>query len=88
AGAPLRRPGALAWLPPRLPGLSPSLGEQPFLAGDRFPAGDLLMSTVLRILPDETAKHANLAAYVARCTARPAFSRALSAQLGDFRQAA
>ncbi|MGE3249250.1 MAG: glutathione S-transferase family protein [Hyphomonadaceae bacterium] len=86
--AKLRRPGALEFLHKRLTGLSNSLGEKPFLDGDRFTAGDLLMSTVLRILPDETAKHANLAAYVARCTARPAFSRALSAQLGDFRQAA
>ena len=29
-----------------------------------------------------------LAAYVERCTARPAFQRAIDAQLGDFRQAA
>jgi glutathione S-transferase len=29
-----------------------------------------------------------LTAYVERCTARPAFKRALAAQLGDFRQVA
>jgi glutathione S-transferase len=29
-----------------------------------------------------------LQAYVARCTARPAFQRALAAQMADFRQVA
>lgn len=84
----LRRPGAVEFLQKRLAGLSKALGDKTHLDGDHFTAGDLLMSTVLRILPDETGKHANLAAYVARCTARPAFKRALDAQLGDFRQAA
>jgi glutathione S-transferase len=46
------------------------------------------MATVLRILESETAKHANLAAYLKRCTARPAFQRALAAQMGDFKAAA
>lgn len=86
--AKLRRPGAVEFLHKRLKGLSTSLSEKPFLDGDQFTAGDLIMSTVLRILPDETAQHANLAAYVARCTARPAFRRALAAQIGDFRKAA
>jgi glutathione S-transferase len=39
-------------------------------------------------MPELTNAHANLAAYVERCTARPAFQRALAAQLGDFKQAA
>ncbi|MBI1188981.1 MAG: glutathione S-transferase family protein [Alphaproteobacteria bacterium] len=86
--AKLRRPGALEFMHKRLAGLSASLGDKAFLDGDRFTAGDLLMSTVLRILPGETARHANLASYVERCTARPAFKRALDAQLGDFKQAA
>ena len=29
-----------------------------------------------------------LAAYLERCTARPAFKRAIDAQIGDFRKAA
>ncbi len=90
AWAPLRRPSAEAFLQQRLRGLAAALGDKPFLDGDRFTAGDLLMSTVLRIL-DMTAvmpETPALAAYVARCTARPAFGRALAAQLADFREAA
>ena len=47
-----------------------------------------MMSTILRILPEITARHAPLEQYVARCTARPAFQRALDAQIGDFEEAA
>ena len=36
----------------------------------------------------ELLTEANLRAYLERCTARPAFRRALDAQLGDFREAA
>jgi len=48
------------------------------------------MSSVLRILQntDIVARDARLAAYVERCIARPAFKRALDAQLGDFAEAA
>jgi len=86
--AKLRRPGALEFAHKRLTGLSAALGDKSFLDGERFTAGDLMMATVLRILEDETAKHPNLAAYVKRCTERPAFQRALAAQLGDFKAAA
>lgn len=86
--AKLRRPGALEFLHKRLKGLSDSLGEKPYLDGDHFTAGDLMMTTVLRIREDITADYPNLNAYVARCTARPAFQRALAAQIGDFRKAA
>ena len=88
--AKLRRPSAEAFLRHRLGSLSKALGDKPFLDGDRFTAGDLMMSTVLRILhyTDIVASDQRLAAYVARCTARPAFQRALDAQLGDFQQAA
>jgi glutathione S-transferase len=74
----------------RLSALSKSLGDKPFLDGDRFTAGDLMMTTVLRILEntDEVSNDERLSAYVERCTARPAFKRALSAQLGDFRTTA
>jgi glutathione S-transferase len=70
--------------------LSESLGDQPFLDGGRFTAGDLMMTTVLRILAHTNilSRDARLAAYVEPCTGRPAFTRALDAQMGDFRTAA
>ena len=88
--AKLRRPSAEGFVRHRLRSLSRSLGDKPYLDGDRFTAGDLMMSTVLRILhhTDIVTSDQRLAAYVERCTARPAFRRALDAQLGDFRQAA
>jgi glutathione S-transferase len=58
--------------------------------GDGFTAGDLMMTTVLRILKhtDIVTSDKRLAAYIDRCTARPAFKRAFDAQVGDFREAA
>jgi len=86
----LRRPDALAFLNNRLAALSRTLGEKPFLDGERFSAGDLMMATVLRILDgtDIVRGDKRLSAYIDRCTARPAFQRALAAQLGDFQDAA
>lgn len=88
--AKLRRPGALAFLQRRLSALSASLGDRTYLDGDRFTAGDLMMAAVLRILhyTDVVTSDQRLKAYVERCTARPAFKRALDGQLGDFREAA
>ena len=73
----------------RLSALSKSLGDKPYLDGDRFTAGDL-MTTVLLILKhtDMVTSEKRLVAYVERCTARPAFRRAFDAQIGDFRKAA
>ena len=85
--AKLRRPSATAFAKRRLASLASSLGDKPYLDGDRFTAGDLMMTTVLRIKP-ELVEDPRLQAYVERCTARPAFQRALAAQLGDFSQAA
>jgi glutathione S-transferase len=50
----------------------------------------VIMTTVLRILKhtDIVTSDKRLAAYVERCTARPAFKRAFDAQIGDFRHAA
>ena len=86
--AKLRRPGAVDFAKRRLAGLSKSISDKPYLDGNRFTAGDLMMATVLRIMPELTNEHANLAAFVQRCTARPAFKRAYDAQIGDFKQAA
>jgi glutathione S-transferase len=86
----LRRPGAVQFVQRRLSALSNSLGEKSFLDGARFTAGDLMMTTVLRILKhtDLISSDARLTAYIERCTARPAFQRALAAQIGDYREAA
>ena len=88
--AKLRRPGAVNFAQRRLAALSKALGDKPYLDGERFTAGDLMMTTVLRILKhtDIVTSDKRLAAYIERCTARPAFKRALAAQLGDFRAAA
>ena len=88
--AKLRRPGAVAFAQRRLSALSKSLGNKPFLDGHRFTAGDLMMTTVLRILKHTDIVYSDrcLAGYVERCTARPAFKRALDAQIADFRHAA
>jgi glutathione S-transferase len=88
--AKLRRPGAVEFLQRRLSALSRSLGDKSFLDGDQFTAGDLMMTTVLRILAhtDIAASDQRLAAYMERCMARPAFRRALDAQYADFSKAA
>jgi glutathione S-transferase len=88
--AKLRRPGAVEFVQKRLSALSKALGEKPYLDGDRFTAGDLMMTTVLRILKhtDIVASDKRLAAYIERCTARPAFKRAFDAQIADFKLAA
>jgi glutathione S-transferase len=81
------RPGARAMVDGRLAALSAWLGEKDYLE-DRFTAGDLMMTTVLRELVDCGALEAfpDLDAYRRRCEARPAFGRALEAQLETFRE--
>jgi glutathione S-transferase len=69
----------------RLGELSSRLGDDDWLDGE-FSAGDLLMVTVLRRLGGSGLldEHPNLAAYVARGEARPAYKRAFDAQLAVF----
>jgi glutathione S-transferase len=83
--AKLRRPGAEDLVRLKLSRLSAWLGDKDYLE-DRFTVADLLMTTVLRNLRGTAlvAEFPNLTAYVARCEARPAFRRALDAQLADF----
>ncbi len=66
----------------RLEQLSLHLGDRPWLEGP-FSAGDLLMvSVLLRARPSGLLdEQPNLAAYVARGEARPAYARAFAAQL-------
>ena len=89
--------GDKPWTPERLPliedrirgrlgDLAKRLGEADWLDGE-FSAGDLLMINVLR-RPAGAAiakEFPNLAAYVERGEARPAFQRAFEAQLRVFR---
>lgn len=70
----------------RLDGLSARLGDAEWLDG-AFSAGDLLMVTVLLRLKassDMLDDYPNLAAYVARGEARPAYKRAFADQLAVF----
>ena len=73
----------------RLGQLSKRLGDNDWLDG-RFSAGDLLMVIVLRRLGGSglLKEYPNLAAYVARGEARPAFKRAFEGQLAVFRASA
>ena len=79
-----RLPSVMGRLRVRLEELSTRLGDSEWLDG-AFSAGDLLMVQVLRnvsrsgMLDD----YPNLAAYVARGEARPAFARALAALRAD-----
>lgn len=83
--APLRRPGAVAAVQGRLDDLAAWLGGREWLE-ERFTAGDLMMTTVLRILRDTdlVTRMPVLDAYVRRGEARPAFGRALAAQMAVF----
>ncbi|GAO40464.1 putative glutathione S-transferase [Sphingomonas changbaiensis NBRC 104936] len=79
-----RLPGVLTRLHERLDELSARLGDAEWLDGP-FSAGDLLMVAVLRNLSGSGIVEAypNLAAYIARGEARPAFVRALKALRAD-----
>jgi glutathione S-transferase len=80
-----RRPEVESSLRTRLQDLAQALGARDFLVGP-FGAADIVMITVLRAL-----RHTSLVtdipalrAYRDRCEARPAFQRALAAQLQTF----
>jgi glutathione S-transferase len=75
------------WVQRRLQSLAARLNAREYLE-DQFTAGDLLMTTVLRILrtSDLLSSIQVLEAYQSRCEARPAFQKALSAQMAAFRK--
>jgi glutathione S-transferase len=80
-----RRPAAEKMAAGRLDALVARLEGRQYLE-EEFTAGDLLMVSVLRLLRHTrlVADRPVLAAYQARCEARPAFQRALAAQLAPF----
>lgn len=82
-----RRPQVEAMLDRRLADLEAWMEGREYLE-DRFTAGDLMMSTVLReaSAAGVLARFPRLDAYHKRCEARPAFARALEAQLQPFRE--
>lgn len=80
-----KRPLAVETLRARFASVSSWLGDEAYLVGD-FSAADIIMTTVLRETSDETliSEFPNLAAYRDRCVSRPAFQRAIHAQLASF----
>jgi glutathione S-transferase len=82
-----RRAEVAALLDQRLGALSAWLDGKEHLEGG-FTAGDLIMTTVLRELVDSgvLARFPVLDAYRRRCEGRPAFGRALGAQMQTFRE--
>jgi glutathione S-transferase len=81
------RPHIEARVKQRLGELANWLGNREYLE-DHFTAGDLMMTTVLRILrhTDLVEEEPRVKAYKERCEARLAFQRALRAQMADFAQ--
>lgn len=84
------------WSKPRIPSIKARIREQLAVVSERlgdadwlgtdFSAGDLMLIAVLRQLRGSrlVEEYPNLAAYVARGEARPAFKRALADQLAGF----
>jgi glutathione S-transferase len=89
AWAAARRPSAIEAAQKRLAALEDWLGGRDYLE-DRFTAGDLLMTTVLRILrhTDIVSGRPALNAYQERCEARPAFQKAMADHLKPFEASA
>ena len=85
-GAKDLRAAVVRMIEKRLDALAAHLGDREHLAAGRFTAADLLMTSVLRILrtTDLVEQRPSLAAYRQRGEARPAFVRALAAQLAPF----
>ena len=82
-----RRPQVVKKIDARLKLLAEALGDRDWFE-HRFSIGDLMMVAVLRTLrhTDLVVGHRNLADFVARGEARPAFQRALNDQLTVFRE--
>ena len=85
-GAKGLRDGIVAAIGTRLDSVARFLGEREHLVADRFTAADLMLTTVLRILrnTDLVGSRPTLATYQRRGEERPAFRKALDAQLAAF----
>jgi glutathione S-transferase len=79
------RPAVVELVEARLAALAERLGERDYLE-DRFTAADLLMTSVLLSLrnTDLVTGRPVLDGYVTRCTARPAYQKALADQIAPF----
>lgn len=79
---------AQAWplLDQRLAQLAAVIEDRPWITGDRFSAGDILLCDVLRPVDGlgGLAGHPAVSAYVARATERPAFRKAHADQIAHF----
>jgi glutathione S-transferase len=82
-----RRPQVEATVTRHLEALAACLDGKEYVEG-RFTAGDLIMTTVLRELVESRTleRFPGLDAYRRRCEARPAFGRAMEAQMRPFRE--
>ena len=87
--SPMRRDQVVSDLNGRLADLSAALGDKPWLDGDSFTVGDLMMVSVLGGLrnTDLLAPFPNLADYVARGEARPAHRKAMADHLAVYENA-
>lgn len=87
--AKLRRPSLIEFIQGRLGRLNDAMGDKEYLAGE-FTVADIAMATVLREGVDAglIAEQPRLQAYLDRCLARPAFQRAIDAQLAAFSEEA
>jgi glutathione S-transferase len=71
-----RRPAVAVQVKKRLASLEGELAERPHLLGSEFSAPDILMATVLRLVPSALLAPApRVAAYLARCESRPAWRK-------------
>jgi glutathione S-transferase len=87
--APAARESAIGLCKQKLKRVNDALGGKEWLAG-RFSVADIAMVTVLNNIrhTDLVAEYPALAAYKAGGEARPAYKRALEAQLADFKEPA
>jgi glutathione S-transferase len=87
--AKLRRPSLVDFIHGRFGRLNDALGDKHYLVGE-FTVADIAMGSVLHGTADVAliAEHPRLQAYFDRCLARPAFQRAMDAQLAAFSEEA
>jgi glutathione S-transferase len=80
-----RRPDVVQAVKARLDQLAAALGSRDYLVGDDFTIGDMMMSSVMKILhhTDLLDGYPTLAAYRDRCHGRPAYKKAIADQCAD-----